>query len=169
VAEPHDWPLEQSAQGTLRPLLSDVVGYLLVLFSDPEEAQRAQRALQDQGVPEGDIRLYDSEEILRIAARLQQEQSFLAKAINEVVVDHQLRERWAAAAREGGSHLWVYAPTRERATRLVKLLADCHYELLHYLGENGVETVEGAVGSTLTDQGNDRQDPDDHSNQHAGI
>ena len=40
MAEPHDWPLEQSARGTLRPFLSDVVGYLLVLFSDPEEAQR---------------------------------------------------------------------------------------------------------------------------------
>jgi hypothetical protein len=106
VAEPHDWPLDQSARGTLRPLLSDVVGYLLVLFSDPEEAQRAQRALQDQGVPEDDIRLYDSEEIQRIATRFQQEQSFLAKAVNEVVVDHQVRERWSAAAREGG-HLWV--------------------------------------------------------------
>ena len=159
MAEPHDWPLEQSARGTLRPFLSDVVGYLLALFSDPEEAQRAQHALKDQGVPDGDVRLYDSEEIQRIASRLQQEQSFLAKAINEIVVDHQIRERWAAAAREGGSHLWVYAPTRERATRLVGLLADCHYELLHYLGEGGVETVEGTVGSTLTDQGNGRQDP----------
>jgi hypothetical protein len=39
---------------------------------------------------------------------------------------------------------------------------------LHYLGEGGVETVEGAVGSTLTDQGDGRQDPDDHSDQHSG-
>ena len=67
---------------------------------------------------------------------------------------HPVRLCRCAAAREGGSHLWVYAPTRERATRLVGLLADCHYELLHYLGEGGVETVEGTVGSTLTDQGN---------------
>jgi hypothetical protein len=56
-----------------------------------EEALRAQRGLQQQGVPEGDLRLYDGEEILRIASRLQQERSLQAKAINEVVVDHQLR------------------------------------------------------------------------------
>ena len=136
------------------------------MFEDPEEALRAQRGLRDQGVPEAELRLYDAEQTLGIASRLQQERSIVAKAINEVVVDHQVRERWAAAAREGGSHLWVYAPTRERATRLVGLLADCHYELLHYLGEGGVETVEGTVGSTLTDQGNGQQDPDDDSDHH---
>jgi hypothetical protein len=146
VAEPHDWPLEQSAHGSLRPFPSAVVGYLLVLFPDPEEARRAQRALQEQGVAEGDLRLYDGEEVLRIGSRLQQEQSFLAKVINEVSVDHRVRDRWLAVARAGGSHLWVYAPTRERATRLVGLLADYRYELLHYLGEHGVETVEGKAG-----------------------
>ena len=54
MAEPHDWPLEQSARGTLHPFLSTVVGYLVVLFQDPQEAQRAQRALQEQGMPEDD-------------------------------------------------------------------------------------------------------------------
>lgn len=143
MAEPHDWPLEQPARGTLRPFLSDVVGYLLVLFQDPEEGRRARRALQDHGVAEADIRLYEGEEVLRIGSRRQQEQSFLARMVNEVAIDRRLRERWLAAARAGGSHLWVYAPTRERATRLVGMLADCRYELLHYLGEDGVETVEG--------------------------
>jgi hypothetical protein len=53
-----------------------------------------------------------TEETLRIASRLEQERSILAKAINEVVVDRWLRERWLANARAGGSLLWVYAPTR---------------------------------------------------------
>jgi hypothetical protein len=113
VAEPPDWPLEQSAQGTLRPFHYTAVGYLAVLFQDPEEALGAQRGLQQQGVPEGDLRLYDGEEILRIASRLQQERSILAKVINEVVVDHQLRERWLANARAGGAQLWVQAPTKD--------------------------------------------------------
>jgi hypothetical protein len=146
VAEPPDWPLEQSAQGTLRPFHYTAVGYLAVLFQDPEEALRAQRGLQQQGVPEGDLRLYDGEEILRIASRLQQERSILAKAINEVVVDHQLRERWLANARAGGAQLWVQTPTKDRANRLVGLLAAYPYVLLHYLGEDGVETIEGHLG-----------------------
>jgi hypothetical protein len=146
VTEPHDWPAEQSARGTLHPWHSTAVGYLAVLFEDPEEALRAQRGLRDHGVPEGDLRLYDAEETLGIASRLQQERSILAKAINEVVVDHPVRERWLDNARAGGSQLWVYAPTSGRADRLVGLLADYHYLSLLYFGEDGVEDVEGQVG-----------------------
>lgn len=93
MTEPHDWPPEQSAEGALRPWHATAAGYLAVLFADPAEAQRAQPGLREQGVPEGDLRLYDGEETLRIAERLEQERSVLARAINEVVVDHSLRER----------------------------------------------------------------------------
>jgi hypothetical protein len=146
VTEPHDWPPEQSADGTLRPWHATAAGYLAVLFEDPEEAKRARRALQRQGVAEGDLRLYDGEETLLIAARLQQERSILAKAINEVVVDHRLRDRWLANAKAGGSLLWLYAPTKDRANRLVGLLADFQYGTLRYFGERGVEDITGDVG-----------------------
>src|SRR5215207_9460262 len=97
VTEQHDWPPERSAKGTLRPWHYTAAGYLAVLFADPEEAKRAQRGLQQQGVPEGDLRLYDGEETLRIASRLQQERSILARAIKEIVVDHRGEKRWLAA------------------------------------------------------------------------
>lgn len=169
MTEPHDWPAERSAQGALRPWHYTAVGYLAVLFEDPEQAQRAQRGLRNQGVPEDDLRLYDAEETLRIASRLQQERSILAKAINEVVVDHRARERWLGNARAGGSQLWIYAPSKDRANRLVGLLADCPYLSLHYFGERGVEDVEGDVGSTSAGQGHARHDPDDHRDQHSGV
>jgi hypothetical protein len=102
VTEPHDWPPEQSAHGSLRPWHATAAGYLAVLFEDPAEAQRAQHGLQQHGVSPGDLRLYDGEETLRIASRLQQERSILARAINEVVVDRTLRERWLANARAAG-------------------------------------------------------------------
>jgi hypothetical protein len=145
VTEPHDWPPEQSAQGTLRPWHATAAGYLAVLFEDPQEAQRAQHGLQQHGVPADDLRLYDGEETLRIASRLQQERSRLAKAINQVVVDRALRERWLANARAGGSLLWIYAPSKDRATRLVGLLADYRYVMLRHFGEGGVEDIEGTV------------------------
>jgi hypothetical protein len=148
VTEQRDWPPEQSAKGTLRPWHSTAVGYLAVLFEDPEEAQRAQRGLGERGVPKADLRLYNGEETLRMAARLQQERSILAKAIKEIEVDHRAEERWLANARAGGSLLFLYAPTKERAKRMVGLLADYQYGSLDYFGEHGVEVIERDVGST---------------------
>ena len=145
MTEPHDWPPERSAHGSLRPWHATAAGYLAVVFEDPAEAQRARRGLQQHGVAADDLRLYDGEETLRIASRLEQERSVLARAINEVVVDRALRERWLANARAGGSLLWVYAPTKDRATRLVGLLADYRYGTLRHFGEDGVEDIEGTV------------------------
>ena len=169
MTEQRPWPPEQSAKGTLRPWHYTAAGYLAVLFEDPEEAQRAQRGLQQRGVPEGDLRLYDGEETLRIAARLQQERSILAKAIKEIVVDHRAEKRWLGNARAGGSLLFLYAPTKERAKRMVGLLADYQYGSLDYVGEHGVEVIERDVGSASTGQENDRHDPDDHIDQHLGL
>jgi hypothetical protein len=166
VTEQRDWPPEQSAKGTLRPWHYTAAGYLAVLFEDPEEAQRAQRSLRERGVPEGDLRLYDGEETLRIAARLQQERSTLAKAIKEIVVDHRAEKRWLGNARAGG---FVYAPTKGRANRMVGLLADYHYGSLDYFGEHGVEVIERDVGSAPAGQGNDRHDRDDPSGQHSDF
>jgi hypothetical protein len=169
VTEQRDWPPEQSAKGTLRPWHATATGYLAALFADPAEAQRAQRGLRERGVPKGDLRLYDGEETLRMASRLQQERSFLAKAIKELVVDHRAERRWLGNARAGGSLLFLYAPTKERATRMVGLLADYQYGSLDYFGEHGVEVIERDVGSASTGQGNDRHDPDDHSDPHSGF
>ena len=75
MTEPHDWPLEQSAEGSLRPWYFRATGYLMVLFSDPEEAERAQRGLLERKVPPEELRLYESEDILRwVDARLEPEQ-----------------------------------------------------------------------------------------------
>ena len=163
MTEQRDWPPEQSAKGTLRPWIT-AVGYLAVLFEDLEEAQRAQRGLQQRGVPEGDLRLYDGEETLRMALRLQQERSFLAKAIKEIVVDHQAEKRWLGNARVSFPSS-LTAPTRERANRMVRLLADYQYGSLDYFGEHGVEVIEVWKSS----KGNDRHDPNDHSDQHPGF
>jgi hypothetical protein len=169
VTEQRPWPPEQSAKGSLRPWHDTAVGYLAVLFEDAEEAQRAQRGLPQRGVPEGDLRLYDGQETLGIAARLQQERSTLAKAIKEIVVDHRAEKRWLGNAKAGGSVLFIYAPTKERANRMMGLLADYQYGSLDYFGEHGVEVIERDVGSTSTGQGDARHDPDDHSDQHAGF
>lgn len=142
VTEPHDWPLEQPAEGTLRPWYFRATGYLMVLFSDPEEARRAQRGLLERKVPQEELRLYESEELLRIVARLEEERSILAKVVAALVADASVKQHFLDNARAGGAALWLVAPTRDRADHLVGLLADYGYSFLRYYGDDGVADVD---------------------------
>jgi hypothetical protein len=141
MTEPHDWPFEQPARGTLRPWYLTAAGYLAVLFPDRQEAQRAQRGLLEWGMPENDIRLYHAEEILSITARQQQERSTLAKTIAALVADREARQRYLGNAQAGGSALWLFAPTEDRADQLVGFLADYNYRSLRYYGHQGVKDI----------------------------
>ena len=125
VTEPHDWPWEQSAEGSLRPWYFRATGYLMVLFSDPEEAQRARRGL-----------------LGRIVARLREERSILAKAVAALVADPSVKQRFLDNTRNGGAALWLFAPSKDRAGHLVGLLADYDYSFLRYYGDDGVADVE---------------------------
>jgi hypothetical protein len=123
VTEPHDWPFEQPAEGTLRPWYLTATGYLMALFSHPEEAQRARSGLLQHQVSQEDIRLYESQEILRILARAQAQRSILAKAVFALAADSSARQGVLDNAHTGGAALWLVAPTRDRANHLVTLLA----------------------------------------------
>ena len=142
MTESHDWPFEQPAGGSLRPWYLTATGYLVVLFSDLEEAERARRGLVEAEVSEQDLRLYASEEILDILARLQKERSILARAVAALAADASARQRFLDNARTGGAALWLVAPTRDRADQLVGLLADYGYRSLRYYGEDGVTDLQ---------------------------
>jgi len=154
VTEPRDWPFEQPAEGTLRPWYLMATGYLVALFSDPKEAQRAQRGLLQHQISQEDLRLYESEEVLRILSQLQEERSIVAKAVAALVADPVAKQRFLDNAWTGGAALWVVARTRDRADHLVQLLADYDYSSLRYYGDHGVTDVQG--------------DADQHPS-HAGI
>jgi hypothetical protein len=147
VTEPHEWPFEQSAEGSVRPWYLTATGYLVVLFSDPEEARRAERGLAERLSGEA-VRLYQSEEILQIVDRLQGERSIVAKAVASLVADAPAKQRFLDNARAGGAALWLIAPTRERANQLVGLLADYGYSSLRYYGEDGVADLQRDPGTT---------------------
>jgi hypothetical protein len=105
MTESHDWPFEQPAGGSLRPWYLTATGYLVVLFSDLQEAERARRGLVEAEVSEQDLRLYASEEILDILARLQKERSVLARAVAALAADASARQRFLDNARTGGASL----------------------------------------------------------------
>ena len=142
MTEPYGWPFEQPAEGTLRPWYLTATGYLMVLFSYPEEAQRARSGLHEHKVSQKDIRLYESDEIQRILARAQKERSILAKAVFALAADPDVKQRFLDNARAGGAALWLVAPTRDRANHLIALLADYSHSFLRYYGEDGVADVQ---------------------------
>jgi hypothetical protein len=142
MTESHDWPFEQSAGGSLRPWYLTATGYLMVLFSDLHEAERARSGLVEGKVSEQDLRLYTSEEILRILDRLRRQRSILARAVAALAADPGARDRFLDNARAGGAALWLIAPARQRADQLVALLADYGYSSLRYYGEDGVADLQ---------------------------
>jgi hypothetical protein len=141
MTEPHDWPFEKPAKETLRPWFFSAAGYLAVLFRDDEEDKRAQQGLLERGVPEDDVRLYNSEQIMETLSRLKKERSALAKAVAALTVDRDAKARYVDNAKAGGAALWLYAPTEDHADRLVRLLTEYNYASVRYYGEDGVETI----------------------------
>jgi hypothetical protein len=133
-----DWPFEKLAEGTVRPWFLSATGYLFALFEDASEGVRARQGLLDRNVPDGDLRLYDSEQILSLESRRSQERSPVTKAVAALTVDAAVRDLYLETARTGGSALWVFAPTDDAANRFIRLLADYDYVLLRHYGEKGV-------------------------------
>ena len=142
MTEPHDWPLERPAEGTVRPWYLTATGYLVVLFGDPEEARRTHRGLLERGVPAGEVRLYESEELLRNLSRLREERSILARAVAALAADPDAKRRFLDNARAGGAAMWLVARTEDRADQLVGLLADYGYSSLRYYGQEGVSDLQ---------------------------
>jgi hypothetical protein len=142
VSEPPDWPLEQPAEGTLRPWYLTATGYLVVLFRDPAEAERAHRGLLQAKVAPEEVRLYGPEELQRNLSRLREERSILARAVAALVADPEAKRRFLDNARAGGAAMWLVAPTKDRADQLVGLLADYSYSSLRYYGQDGVSDLQ---------------------------
>jgi hypothetical protein len=140
--QPHDWPMARPATGHNRRAWSfSATGYLEVLFKDGDEAQRAQQGLQERGVPAADMRLYAAEEILRNDARFLAGRSLLARVVDALTADQQATRRYLANARAGGAALWLYAPTRHDANRLLRFLADYHVSYVRHDSTEGVREL----------------------------
>ena len=141
MTEPHDWPFERRARGTLRPWFFAAVGYVAVLFGEEDEARQAVRGLAEHGIAPEEMRLYTSEDVLVIVARLNEERSALAKAVAALTADPGHKQRYLDNAKAGGAALWLLAPTEDRANRLFRILADYNYRSLRYFGDARVEEV----------------------------
>ena len=93
-------------------------------------------------MPAADVRLYVAEEVLSSEAGFLAGRSWLAKVVDALTADDEARRRDLANARAGGAALWLYAPTRHDANRVLRLLADYHLSYVrHDSNEDGVREL----------------------------
>jgi hypothetical protein len=113
MTKDRDWPYGRLADRGVRPWFLSATGYLMVLFHDAEEARRAAHDLEERGIPQDDMRLYSGEEILEIESRFGEERSNVARVVEAMTADRDVKTRYVDNARAGGAALWLFAPRKD--------------------------------------------------------
>ncbi len=110
-------------------------GYLVVMLSDEDEAQRAEAALVEEGFASRDIKLYTGEQILTTYNEIYKGQRDLAdKVVGAVTDDIEGRDLYLDYAREDRSALWIRIPDESLVPKALRVLADRDYLHTRYYG-----------------------------------
>jgi hypothetical protein len=100
-------------------------GYLVVILSDTDEAQRAEADLVSNGVAPRDIKLYTGKQIL---------ENYEVFAGRRTATDKVL---YLGYAREDRCAMWVRIPDEEDVSKALRVLADHEYVHTRYYGSEG--------------------------------
>jgi hypothetical protein len=109
-------------------------GYLVVILSDVDEAQRAEADLVSDGVAPRDIKLYTGKQILENYEVFAGRRTTADKVIGSVVADSEGRELYLGYARQDRCAMWVRIPNEEDVPKALRVLADHDYVHARYYG-----------------------------------
>jgi hypothetical protein len=109
-------------------------GYLVVILSDTDEAQRAEADLVSNGVAPRDIKLYTGKQILANYEVYAGRRTATDKVVGSVVDDSEGRELYLGYAREDRCAMWVRIPDEENVPKILRVLADHEYVHTRYYG-----------------------------------
>ena len=112
-------------------------GYLVVILSDTDEAQRAEADLVSHGVAPRDIKLYTGKQILENYEVYAGRRTATDKVVGSVVDDSEGRELYLGYAREDRCAMWVRIPDEEDVSKALRVLADHEYVHTRYYGSEG--------------------------------
>ena len=112
-------------------------GYLVVILSDADEAQRAETNLVEHGVAQRDVKLYTGKQILENYEVYAGRRSPADKVVGSVVDDSEGRELYLGYAREDRCAMWVRIPDEEDVSKALRVLADHEYLHTRYYGSEG--------------------------------
>lgn len=131
------WPMD------IEQLLSPVFraeGFFVVILADTAEGKEAAAVLERAGgVPSEDLKLYTSDDILRIHEQYVERRSTVAKVVGAMMDDDAGRDLYLGYAKEGRSALWVRLPDKADVPKVLRVLADREYLHARYYGEDGVQ------------------------------
>ena len=85
--------------------------------------------------------MYSPEQILQFDAEFRANRNLSDRIIGAVVDNRSLMDEYVEHGRAGHSALWVLAPVREDANKVVRWLADEDALIIWYHGHDGVETL----------------------------
>lgn len=117
-----------------RPWKFRPTGYLVVILSDADEAQRAEASLVRHGFAPRDVKLYTGKQILENYEVYVGRRNTTDRVVGSVVDDSEGRELYLAYAREDRCAMWVRIPDEEDVPKALRVLADHDYVHARYYG-----------------------------------
>jgi len=109
-------------------------GYLVVVLSDEDEAQRAQESLVGVGFAVRDIKLYPGKQILATFEVYKEQRDVADKVAGVIRDDIEGRDLYLNYAREGRCALWLRVD-EDKVPKALRALADHHYLHTRYYGD----------------------------------
>jgi hypothetical protein len=113
-----------------RPMVFDATGFLCVILEDDVACGRARATLEAVGFDPEHLRVYTSEEILGDGEKFLAQRSTVRKLVGALTDDQATVDLYFGYAAEGRGALWVYAPEKHDASRVMRYLTD--HPVLHY-------------------------------------
>ena len=128
---PMDFYVQNSSP---RPWKFKPEGYLVVILSDDDEAQRAEADLVTHRFAPRDVKLYTGKQILENYEVYAARRNVTDKVVGSAVDDSEGRELYLDYARQGRCAMWVRIPDEEDVPRALRVLANHNYVHTRYYG-----------------------------------
>ena len=128
---PMDFYVQDSSP---RPWKFRPTGYLVVILSDADEAERGEADLVTHGFAPRDFKLYTGRQILENHEVYAARRKTTDKVVGSIVDDSEGRELYLDYARHGRSAMWVRIPNEEDVPKALRVLANHDYVHTRYYG-----------------------------------
>jgi len=128
---PMDFYVQDSSP---RPWKFRPTGYLVVILSDADAAQRGEADLVTHGFAPRDVKLYTGRQILENYEVYAARRKTTDKVVGSIVDDSEGRELYLDYARQGCSAMWVRIPNEEDVPKALRVLANHDYVHTRYYG-----------------------------------
>jgi hypothetical protein len=111
------------------------IGDILAVIDDRAAAERARQALQDAGVPVGDVDLLDGAWFAQSMRQIQDRRSPLGRVVAWLSEEENITAQYVKEADQGHTIVVVHSEQPEVCGRVVRVLAQYGAHTLHHYGQ----------------------------------